>query len=293
MSRSELSSVRFHEDPDFFREAVNFTQAATSFRGPLIEKDYFCTVLLHYVMAESDEVVFKGGTCLSKVHAGFYRMSEDLDFVIPMPIEASRHERSKKATGLKAAVAALPGHVPIFRISQPLTGANSSTQYIASIHYTSLLDRQEETINIELGLREPLLTPVLQGSAQTLLQNPVSGQALVKPASIRCISHTEAFAEKFRAAFSRRDVAIRDFYDIDYAARKRALPTQEAKFMKLIQQKLAVPGNDPVDVSDRRLAALRKQLDSELKPVLKAKDFSDFDLERAFRIVSQMASKLL
>jgi predicted nucleotidyltransferase component of viral defense system len=41
-------------------------------------------VLLEYLAAVDEALVFKGGTCLAKVYADFYRLSEDLDFVIPM-----------------------------------------------------------------------------------------------------------------------------------------------------------------------------------------------------------------
>ena len=30
-----------------------------------------------------DDLVFKGGTCLTKVHAELYRLSEDLDYTYP------------------------------------------------------------------------------------------------------------------------------------------------------------------------------------------------------------------
>jgi hypothetical protein len=43
--------IRVHEDPDLFREAVNFTAAETMFMSRLIEKDYFCTILLRYLAA--------------------------------------------------------------------------------------------------------------------------------------------------------------------------------------------------------------------------------------------------
>jgi hypothetical protein len=85
-------------------------------------------------------------------------------------------------------------------------------------------------------------------------------------------------------------VAIRDFYDIDYAIRRLDLNPLEATLIELVRQKLAVSGNDPVDVSEARLAALRQQLDSQLKPVLRAKDFAEFDLERAFRAVVDVAA---
>src|SRR3989338_3496921 len=151
------SGIRVHEDPTLFREAVNFTAAETAFAPRLIEKDYFCTVLLEYLEAADAALIFKGGTCLAKVHAGFYRLSEDLDFVIPMPTDASRSDRSARMAGMKKALAALPRQRAVFRVVQPLTGANSSTQYIAAVGYTSELSRQEDTMTIEVGLREPLL----------------------------------------------------------------------------------------------------------------------------------------
>jgi len=62
--------------------------------------------------------------------------------------------------------------------------------------------------------------------------------------------------------------------------------------LELVRQKVAVPGNEPVDVSGGRLAALKLQVDSRLKPVLRKNDFSDFSLERAFGIVAEVAGSI-
>jgi predicted nucleotidyltransferase component of viral defense system len=292
MTRPDPFTARVHEDPGLFREAVNFTAAQTGFLPRLIEKDYFCTVLLEYLAKEDAALVFKGGTCLAKVHAEFFRLSEDLDFVIPVPADAARSQRSAQASGLKEAVGALARQLPVFRVAQALTGANSSRQYIASARYDSLLSRQEETIKLEVGLREPLLSPAVNGSARTLLLDPVSGRPMLAPVSVRCISRTEAFAEKFRAALSRREAAIRDFYDIDYAVRKLGVQPHEAELVAMVKRKLAIPGNDPADVSAPRLAVLRQQLEAQLKPVLRAGDFAGFDLDRSFDIVADMAADM-
>jgi len=100
MSLPEANAIRFHDDADLFREAVNFTAADTAFAARLVEKDYFCTVLLAHVAAHTGApLVFKGATCLTKVHADFYRLSEDLDFALPVPVDASRAERSRRAAG--------------------------------------------------------------------------------------------------------------------------------------------------------------------------------------------------
>lgn len=80
MSKAESSVIDAHEDVELFRAAVQFTAAESGFVPRLIEKDYFCTVLLDYLSRSAGNgLVFKGGTCLAKVHSELYRLSEDLD----------------------------------------------------------------------------------------------------------------------------------------------------------------------------------------------------------------------
>ena len=292
MSRNNSEFARLLNDADFFRTAVNFTSQRTAFATRLIEKDFFCSMLLEFLASASDALVFKGGTCLAKVYAEFYRLSEDLDFVISTPIDAKRAERSKQAAALKQAIAELARILPAFSMVQPLLGANDSTQYIAVVGYNSLISGQQDTIKIEVGLREPLLKAVQVGSAKTILINPVLDRLLLEPVSLPCISKIEAFAEKFRAAMTRRDVAIRDFYDIDFALRRLDIQMSDEDLVKLVGQKLAIPGNDAVDVSGGRLQALRRQLETQLKPVLREKDYSDFNLERAIDAVVTMAGRV-
>lgn len=292
MSVSDIAPVRLHDDVALFREALIYTAAETGFIARLIEKDYFCTALLQYLAADRYGLVFRGGTSLAKVHAGFYRLSEDLDFVIPTQVDASRAERRRRVATSKKAVAVLGEHLPALRVITPLTGANDSTQYNAVLGYTSLLSNQEDAIKIEVSLREPLLRPSIRGEAQTLLLDPISGSPLAPSLPVPCLSREEAMAEKLRAALSRRDVVIRDFYDVDHAVRRLSLDVLDPEFVGLVKEKLAVSGNDPVDISAARLAGLRPQLEAQLKPVLRARDFADFDLERAFATVASVAAAL-
>lgn len=222
MGPSETATLRLHEDAARFLEAINATAATTGFAPRLIEKDYFCTLLLQYLAPVDGALVFKGGTCLAKVHAGFHRLSEDLDFVIPTPVSASRAERSRRARILKGLLAEFDGKLPGVRLSRALEGANNSAQYTAVLRYRSLLRDVEDTIEFEVGLREPLLTPAVQGEAKTLLLDPVSGSGLVPAFYVPCLSREETMAEKLRAALCRREAAIRDFYDIDHAVHRLA-----------------------------------------------------------------------
>ena len=285
----ETSPSRTHLDRAAFVEVVRFTAASTGFDPRLVEKDYFCTLVLEQ-LSGIDALVFKGGTCLAKVHAGFYRLSEDLDFTIPIAFDATRGQRRAKIAQVKDALDALSRRQPALRVLEPLSGANVSTQYLATVAYTSLLTGREETVKMEVALREPLLVEPTAAEAASILLDPLTGQPIVPAVPVRCIARIEAYAEKLRAALSRRDAAIRDFFDVDYAIRTGVLDADDHRLLSLVRAKLAVPGNTPVDVSPARLATLRQQLDANLRPVLRPGDFAAFDLDRAFRIVSDVAA---
>lgn len=283
---------RIHEEPDLFREALELTREQTGFSLRLIEKDYFCSLLLGHLAGGDYGIVFKGGTCLAKVHADFYRLSEDMDYVVPMAPDASRSQRSRRAAPLKTAILDLSKGLPCFRVVEPLTGANSSLQYTAVVGYSSRIDGREETIKFEVGLREPLLQDACNRRAATVLVDPVSREPAVSPIPLRCMSLQESIAEKFRAALTRREVAARDFFDIDYAVRRLGIKPDDETLVDLIRRKLAVPGNAPADVSPERFAALRRQYRAQLEPVLRPDDFSAFDVERASGVVAGVAGKV-
>lgn len=288
------NASRYHEDVALFREALTFTEATTGFSARLVEKDYFCSVLLGDLLAlEHPPLVFKGGTCLSKIHAEFYRLSEDLDFSISVPTEASRSGRSKLAEPAKGHLAGLARRVPALRVIDALRGHNNSTQYIARLGYHSLVTGQEETVKVEVSVREPVLDPVERLPTRTLLMDPFRRSWAVAPFPVACLSCREAYAEKLRAALSRRDPAIRDFFDLDHGVRVGRFSPDDSALMDILRRKLAVAGNDPVDLSAGRLQALRMQCDAELAPVLRPQDLATFDIDRAFNTVSQVASRLL
>ena len=295
--------IDYHNDTTLFRESLLYTEAETGFSAGLIEKDYFCTVILATLQELIEEnsqnkdvgpLYFKGGTCLSKVHARFYRMSEDLDFTIPVSLNSSRSHRSHLIIPFKKMVARLVERDTIFTISQELTGHNNSTQYVAAICYSSLLTGQLETVKIEIGLREAVLDrSKLIFPAWTLLQNPLRRKQAIMPISIMALSCRETYAEKFRAALTRQEPAIRDFYDIDFGSRERLFDIDDTRFIKMIAKKLAVIGNEIVTLTSSRKEELRQQVEQHLAPVLRQHDLELFDLDRAFEIVSHVVDQVL
>jgi predicted nucleotidyltransferase component of viral defense system len=292
MQTQNYSPITVHEDGDFFREAILYTANMTGLNSQLVEKDYFCSVLLSFLYSDESSLVFKGGTCLSKVHGGFYRLSEDLDFMISTPSDSSRSLRRKTIEPLKKIIGRVSDVLPFFTFLEHLTGRNNSTQYIAQVQYRSSIRPGPATIKIEIGLREELLTLPQKGRVKTLLNNPFSRKPAVQEFSVLCMSPEEAYAEKLRAALTRTELAIRDFYDIDYAVQGMGLDLSKKDFLDLAIKKLTVPGNDPLNITLSRKEILRRQLETELKPILREKDFQQFDLDRAFNLVAEIGSML-
>jgi len=290
---SSVDETAYHDDVELFRSALSFTQAETGFSARLIEKDYYCSLLLRdLLLADVPGLAFKGGTSFSKIHGAFYRLSEDLDFGISTPVDAPRRDRSKRVTAWKEHLAKISCRTPCFQIVDPLQGYNNSTQYSGRVSYSSLVSGQDEHVKIEISVREPILNAIEQLPVKTLLLDPFRRSAAVDTIQIAVLSRLEAYAEKLRAALTRRDPAIRDFYDIDHAYRTNRIKSTDWLLIDLLRQKLSVPGTEPIDVSPEKLENLRRQVDVQLKPVLKESDFISFDLNHAFETVRRFAEAL-
>ncbi len=283
----------YHEDADLFREALTFTQSNTGFTAHLVEKDYFCSLVLEDLCALANPPwAFKGGTCLSKVHSDFCRMSEDLDIAYSVPVDVPRSARSKTIVAMKDHLAEIGKRLKSLTVTEALRGFNNSTQYIGSLSYESVVTGQEESIKVEFSIREPILEPIEELPARTLLIDPFRRLPAVLPLSIPVLSSRETYAEKLRAALTRREPAIRDFFDIDYGVRSGRVEGSDRRLIALVRSKLAVSGNDPLDVSDRKREILQRQVHAQLRPVLREADFAAFDLDRAYGIVAQIAAVL-
>ena len=279
-------------DPEIFREALSYSEADKGFTSTLIEKDYYCSLVLHYFFSNEASLVFKGGTCLSKVHVDFYRLSEDLDLIIPVTADTTRTQRSANMEPVKSMFEKLPSVVPGVTISDAFKGHNASRQYISSLEYHSVIVEKKEKIKIEVGIREPLLRPSESRLASTIVMNPFSGQPLLPSFKVDAMTLQEAYAEKIRAAITRKEPAIRDFFDVFHAIRKIGLNTQDPDFLSMVKAKIDVPGNEPIDLSEERKQELNRQLEGQLKPVLRPSDFDGFNLNEAFELVCNITEAL-
>jgi predicted nucleotidyltransferase component of viral defense system len=286
-------SLQIHESPDAFRQALSFTEAETGFVQRLIEKDYYCSLILaDFEPLFAGSLVFKGGTSLSKVHADFCRLSEDIDFAISIATAASRRDRRDAIAPVRKHLEQIGERLTIVNTSVPLKGNDNCRQYNAVLQYESAVTGESETVKVEVAIREPIIESTVSCAGRTLLRHPVPEQVPDAELSLCVLSLHETYAEKVRAALTRNTPAIRDIFDIDNAVRTKRLDFSDPGFLKLVQQKLAVPRNAPIDASHARRQLLEDQLETDLKPVLRSSDYAAFDIKRAFEEVEKLAAML-
>lgn len=68
-----------HNNQQLFSDILNACSEDTGIARAIIEKDYFVTLLLKNIVNKCPDVIFKGGTSLSKCHKLINRFSEDID----------------------------------------------------------------------------------------------------------------------------------------------------------------------------------------------------------------------
>ncbi|MDR0335184.1 MAG: nucleotidyl transferase AbiEii/AbiGii toxin family protein [Methanomassiliicoccaceae archaeon] len=71
-----------HEYEDKFDELIGDCARRTRIGHAMIEKDYFVTLFLKHLFEAEPNIIFKGGTCLSKCYRLIDRFSEDIDLTM-------------------------------------------------------------------------------------------------------------------------------------------------------------------------------------------------------------------
>ncbi|MBA2654430.1 MAG: nucleotidyl transferase AbiEii/AbiGii toxin family protein [Gammaproteobacteria bacterium] len=288
-----MSIIENHLDKNSFLSAIEFTAAETNFEPGLIEKDYFCSVLLSWISSQDiDNLNFKGGTLLAKGHAGFYRLSDDLDFTLPTPSLASRKIRSEAMSPLKSIFNQIPKIFKGIDIKIELKGSNESRQYNAEISYESILGFKEGRILIEIGLREELLESPIIIKLNTLLINPFTKKQFVSPFDFRCLSRDEAYAEKIRAALTSNRLAIRDFFDLDFALKRNLINLNDEGFIKLVSKKIENNNNILLELNNPIKEQLKRKIITELVPTLRKQEIGSFDLNKVIENLELLQSRL-
>lgn len=289
-----------HKNRDDFVRTLKQVAMQTGFLLPLVEKDYYLTLMLSRLHELSPDLVFKGGTCLNKVYFSYYRLSEDLDFSMRLPeYTVTRGTRKKCIQAVKENIEAFAEHLDMRIDDTEKPGRNESRQYVYCFIYQSIVLPVESKIKVEIGLRfNPICGPEIN-KVQHKFLHPFTGQPLFNGGEISCLVLKEIVAEKLRAAATRETIAPRDFYDIDYVLRN-GFRVAEPEVLKLFQKKLEEDGADTdlaryrvnLGRGNKEIKDMRERIKEELFEVLTPVERKNFNLDDALERINNALSGL-
>ena len=92
-----------HHDPSLFEQVILRVSEDTGIEASIIEKDYYVTLFLQRIVAHQPNIIFKGGTSLSKCYKLINRFSEDID----LNIDTESHHTEGQRRKLKEAIVSI------------------------------------------------------------------------------------------------------------------------------------------------------------------------------------------
>jgi len=284
-----------HKNKDEFIKALRRASKKKGFLLPLIEKDYYLTLIISRVFELSENLVFKGGTCLNKVYYEYYRLSEDLDFSMILPEhEATRGQRRKCIQPVKDKIEKFIEQFGMRLDDVGNPGRNESKQYVYIFLYPSALHEVEAKIKFEIGLRFNPFDTIKKRPVQHVFFHPFTGDPLFDGGQINCLSLNELIAEKLRAGAIRKIIAPRDFYDIDFVLRNK-FDLANKEVIMLFKKKLQEDDADTdlgkyrnnLGRSDEEIKDMNSRIETELFDVLSPEERKNFDLNTALRRINK------
>jgi len=281
-------------DREKLKDIIPAIAGKMKFRPAIVEKDYYLTLILNNIETLlTDKIVFKGGTLLNKAHLNYHRLSEDLDFTYNAGFTA-RSQRSKAVMPIREKMPSFLKALDLMSDNPQGEGFNNSTQYVFKVKYRSLLMAKDDMIKIEISLRQPPIEKPVSTEIKHFYQDPFTGEDLFPSGKVLSLSWKEAVAEKLKAAISRKDVAIRDYYDLWYIS-EFGFDFYDKDFIKLFKRKVTDEGyvgdyKVNFGLSADNIEILRKQINGLLKPVIRSGE--EFDLDKTLERFNGILQKV-
>lgn len=210
------------------------------------EKDYYQNIMLFILYGKfSKELIFKGGTALSKCY-GLNRFSEDLDFTVSekndfVSIIEKRLEDFKIKFKTKNFINSEISQKYKIRIQGPL--------YKGS-------ERSECSITLDFSFRESV---ILEPNVVTIAHH----MDIIPAFDVYVMKEEEIFAEKIRAIMARE--SARDLYDLSFLLKKGVNAKTSIVGKKLEWSKIIFNESDFL----KRLRAIKPIWQSELSSLVR------------------------
>ena len=284
-----------HKNKEEFVRALERASKAKEFLLPLLEKDYYITLILSRIDGLTKDLVLKGGTCLSKVFYTYYRLSEDLDFSMRLPdYTVTRGERRKIIKPVKDNIEKFAEQFGMKIEDTENPGRDESRQYIYYFIYQSALRPIEAKIKFEIGLRYSPICKIDKRKVNHNFLHPFTGEPLFDGGMVNCLSLDELVAEKLRAAVTRGIIAPRDFYDVDFVLR-HGFNLADKKVIDLFKKKLEEDNKDTdldkyhinLGRKDKEIRDMKSRIKEELFEVLTPNERKNFDIDQALKRINE------
>lgn len=213
-------NTNFKEQVVVNREAIEEVSAETGIDKSIIEKDVYVTRVIQTVAKlkfEDINLVFAGGTCLSKAHRLTNRMSEDVDFKLILKNSATALSTSALRKRFSLIRHAIQNSLNSkgFDVQDIHIRARDNGSYthmeIAYPSYFETIASLRPHVLLELT-KTRIQQPDVLLSVSSILYDALGDQVLGKPEKVICISEIETAAEKW-VALTRRIAAIARGYN--------------------------------------------------------------------------------
>ena len=206
-----------------FAALIQIAAEATGCPPELVEKDHWITLVLRSLAlsAHTNDIVFKGGTSLSKAWQLTDRFSEDIDILIDIARYDSRGSKRKKISQIRKVVETIPGLVYSAEDSfQGELNADYVFTYPNQIGNTEIFSGNR--LKLEIGFRggaNPSSIFTLNSIMGTLAQERKIVAPDFQPFEMRVLDIRRTFVEKLFAIYSAYDHAsirtkTRHYFDV-------------------------------------------------------------------------------
>lgn len=220
------------------------------FPAGTIEKEYFLTIFLEQIARFDSNLIFKGGTALSKAYLDYYRLSEDLDFT---------YVGNEIKTAIET-VHDICGHLnlEIKDENQTQDSYTAQIKFVGPLQYLNY-------IKIDVSMREKLIFKPKTVEVHSLYAD-------INPFKVQVYDLNEITAEKIRAMIQRKKP--RDYFDVWFIFKNKDLDTIEIKTAVIEKcKRIGVEYEPGIIFSDTE--NLRRQWKTDLIHLVA--EFPDFD----------------
>ena len=196
--------MKLHENKTLFQQAVQFTADQMKIPAIYVEKDYWLTYALFTIFnsAIGRDIVFKGGTALSKCYNMIERFSEDIDLVVLRREGESDNKLKSKLKAVSTIMETVMPEVVIEGITHKM-GMNRKTAHTYVKEFTGNYGQVRDVIILEsswLGYYEPFTTKsIVSFVGQMMINNKqtdISKENRLQPFDLLVLEPIRTICEK-------------------------------------------------------------------------------------------------